>query len=84
MASSRSRKNKPVVMDGSLNDLIGLTPGFAFCAVVFAHLSISVSLIGRPFPESDVSVFVMFILHMTKTTEPIRVSGSKGTGIHKS
>lgn len=65
MASNKSRKNNPVVIEGSLNDLIGRTEGLAFCAVVLAHLSISVSLMGRPWPdlERDVRVFVMFILY---------------------
>ena len=51
-------------MEGSLNDRMVRTLGFAFCAVVLAHLSISVSLMGRP-PldlERAVRVLVMFIL----------------------
>jgi hypothetical protein len=61
MASKRSRKNSPVVIEGSLNDLIGLTDGLAFCAVVFAHFSISVSVIGRPF-DNEVKVLEILIL----------------------
>ena len=63
-ASRRSRKKIPVVSDGSLNDLMGRTPGLPFCAVVFAHLRISVSLIGRPWLalDSELSVCVMFLL----------------------
>ena len=54
----------PVVMLGSLNERIVFVPGLPFCAVVLAHLSISVSLTGRPWPvfDNDVSVFVMLIL----------------------
>lgn len=51
--------------DGSLNDRMGRTPGFAFCAVEFAHFKISVSLMGRPWLvfDSELSVWVMFLLH---------------------
>lgn len=62
IASRRSRKNSPVVIEGSLNDLMVLTVGLAFWAVAFAHLSISVSLIGRLDFDNAVRVLVMFIL----------------------
>ena len=55
----------PVVSEGSLNERMGRTLGFAFCAVVFAHFKISVSLMGRPWLvfDSELSVWVMFLLH---------------------
>jgi hypothetical protein len=48
IASNKSRKNNPVVIEGSLNERMGRTPAFPFCAVAFAHLSISWSVGGRP------------------------------------
>ena len=58
--------------DGSLNDRMGRTPGFAFCAVEFAHFKISVSLMGRPWLvfDSELSVWVMFLLHARGAEEP--------------
>jgi hypothetical protein len=61
-ASRRSRKNKPVVIDGSLNDRMGRTPDLPFCAVELAHFSMSVSLMGLPVLESPERVFVIFNL----------------------
>ena len=59
--------NIPVVSEGSLNDRIVRAPGFAFCTVVLAHLSISWSVMGRPEPERPMSVFVIFILSRLST-----------------
>lgn len=54
----------PVVSDGSLNERMGRTVAFAFCAVAFAHFKISVSLTGRPWLDfdSELSVCVIFLL----------------------
>ena len=51
-------------MLGSLNERIDFVPGLPFCAVVLAHLSISLSLMGRPWPDfdNDESVLVILIL----------------------
>ena len=63
-ASSKSRKKMAVVRDGSLKDRIDFAVGLTFWTVVFAHLRISVSLIGRPWLALDreLSVCVMFLL----------------------
>lgn len=67
MASSRSKKNSPVVIEGSLKDRIVRVDetGFdAFAAVALAHFKISVSLMGFPPVDLDnvLSVFVMLNL----------------------
>jgi len=49
-------------MLGSLNERIVFTPGLPFCAVALAHLSISVSLMGRPWPDFDNDERVLVIL----------------------
>ena len=77
-ASSKSRKKIPVVSEGSLKDLIGLEPGFPFWAVVFAHLRISVSVIGRPLPDNELKVLVMFILGRNRASEAMFQGGMTG------
>lgn len=64
-------------MLGSLNDRIGLTDGFAFWAVVFAHLSISVSLMGRLDFDKAVRVFVIFILQTEHISLKLIITASE-------
>lgn len=62
IASRRSRKKSPVVIDGSLNERMGWTEELCAVAVVFAHLRRSWSERGRWEEESEERVLVMFSL----------------------